>query len=457
MQRTHRIVCIIAIGAVVIALASCTTLSGNHMRGNAQLWRQGTSSIKLPRSPETIRSSQISIQSWLITAANNARLTITLPDAGQLTMVRISQEHVGKHAFVWHGTAEGYPGSSVTFSVVSRTVLGSIDLGRSFYRLRHYKGEQFVEEIDLSRIHYPREEPRSDTTTMMHPPLTAIGPDLHDATRRDGDMISTCSPNPADALKGEGGSEDALAARIAMAIGEANTSFANSNINLKFRLVYLSEVAYNEAHYTPDDRNNLQNGLIKDMNGVNVLTLRDQHDADIVVLLVEDGDGGPLGWSNQYDGNPDKAFSAVVRKYATSPLYVFTHELGHVMGANHSRNDTFENNKCSSPSTFPCPNDTGYNHGHIQASPSDPNVTPWGTIMITFEGCQQCRRKAYWSNPNVKYPDSNGDPTGVPIGSVDPLPEDNHYRINKTAASICSFRPRRFPVQPSQPSQEHVQ
>ena len=108
-----------------------------------------------------------------------------------------------------------------------------------------------------------------------------------------------------------------------------------------------------------------------------------------------------------------------------SPYYTFQHELGHVQGGRHSWiGDT------TIDMPFP------FNHGYRDI----PNE--FHTIMATnwSQGCPNCTRLLYWSNPDINEPVS-GAPMGIANG--EPQAADNRMTLNLTAWTECFETGRR--------------
>lgn len=120
------------------------------------------------------------------------------------------------------------------------------------------------------------------------------------------------------------------------AIQEANDAYSNSNAyDVYLTLAHSQRVNINDIGVgdIEDDLGDLQSSST-------VQSLRDQHDADVVVLLTDNGYFTPRG---QIQGIVDEiraeagdAYAIVEAPYATGGEYTFTHDVGHLQGAQHN-------------------------------------------------------------------------------------------------------------------------
>jgi len=121
------------------------------------------------------------------------------------------------------------------------------------------------------------------------------------------------------------------------AVNRMNLAAQNSEIDITFRHVHSVSVNYTHQDFDSD--------LSAITNGTggfsNIGTLRDNSGADLVALLIDTGSAygmTGLGWLlGNYNGSPGYAFTtSAIRSVAIS--HTLTHEVGHNMGAHHSKN-----------------------------------------------------------------------------------------------------------------------
>jgi hypothetical protein len=228
------------------------------------------------------------------------------------------------------------------------------------------------------------------------------------------------------------GSTTAIRNLINLAVAETNTSYLNSGITQRIRLVNAQEIAYTESSSMGSDLSYLQDSTDAYMNQVH--SLRNTYGADLVSLIVE---------SSQYCGIAymmddvssyfaSYGFSVVARSCATG-YYSFAHELGHNMGAGHD----WYVNPSASPYT--------HSHGYVNVAGR------WRTIMAYNDECSangvSCTRLQYWANPGVSR---NGQSMGVASGTNascesgdpdhPPCDADDHRTLNSTANTVANFR-----------------
>jgi hypothetical protein len=174
--------------------------------------------------------------------------------------------------------------------------------------------------------------------------------------------------------------------------------------------VYSVKTNYTESGDISQDLGRLRATDDNYMDELHVL--RDRHGADLVTLLsnVSGYCGLAYRMSSLSAGFASSAFS-VVRHSCATGYYSFAHELGHNQGAHHDPDNASE-------SIY------DYAYGY-----QDP-LKKFRTVMaIKCSG--GCPRVDHFSNPNVLY---NGSPTG------DATYSDNARTLNKTAATVASFR-----------------
>ena len=165
---------------------------------------------------------------------------------------------------------------------------------------------------------------------------------------------------------------------VDFAIEEANQSFRNSNLaQIKLRLVnaYQTDYAEEGMHFDHLWRfADKGDGYMDEIHD-----LRDKHDADVAVLIVDDPTG--CGLATRVYADADEAF-AVVNHQCAALTYSLAHEIGHLIGARHE----LKIDKVMTP--FP------YGHGYV-------NGVKWRDIMSYKESCDGCPRLPIWSNPKI--------------------------------------------------------
>lgn len=182
--------------------------------------------------------------------------------------------------------------------------------------------------------------------------------------------------------------------KVYQEINNGNTSFKNSDVNVRFELAYLGQSGDSEGNYT---FNELLNKFTNDNDGFadEVHSLRERYSADVCVLLVYNNDYCGLAW---VDASKTSAFAVVRASSGCATKYSFTHEIGHNAGCLH---DTL-----ASPKNIP------YKYGHGYVHYTGTSGSSWRTMMAYGDACSgenNCVRLKYWSNPDINH---NGNPTG---------------------------------------------
>jgi len=352
--------------------------------------------------------------------------------------------------FTWVGHIPGVDMSTVTLATVNGTMAGSIVMPGSVYAIEYVgDGLHNVQQIDQSE--FPPELEPVD-------PIAAGGaitaPRALDAPIVAGDSGSQLDVMVlyTDAAAAAAGGAAAMAARINLGISESNTSYANSGITQRLRLIYSQQMTYTENSDLAQDLyalSNRGNGgtVLSTPLGNSAASLRDAYGADLVMLVTAPSspNGCGISWlmATISSGFAPYGFS-VVERSCISPNYTFAHELGHNMGARH---DWYIDNG-TTPHT--------YAHGYIY-TPSR-----WRTVMAYNNLCpallgagNNCTRLLYWANPGVSY---GGVPMGIPGGTKSDCPEgdttntacdaDDSRTLNATAYTVANFRQEAVPAPP---------
>ncbi|HOZ37803.1 MAG TPA: M12 family metallo-peptidase [Anaerolineaceae bacterium] len=208
------------------------------------------------------------------------------------------------------------------------------------------------------------------------------------------------------------GSVAAINARIALAVAETNTAYANVGVTPRLRLVYAYKTNYNDTGNISTDLSRListNDGYMDEVHG-----LRNTYAADMVTLWVEDG-GSYCGLASSIMANAANAFQVTALSCATG-YYSFGHEFGHLQGLRHDM--------------YVDPSLTPYSHGHGYTNPPK----RWRTVMAYNNACTDlgvsCTRLQYFSNPTKYY---NGSVLGDSYS-------ENYRVLNSTAYTVANFR-----------------
>ena len=357
----------------------------------------------------------------------------------------------------WVGRVEGAAMSTVTLVYGDGALTGSIAMGSRHYQIRPVLDAPASPLFNTQRLHVISEvDP--DALPQEAPPIEVEIPEAERAAADarplvdSGDTIDLMVVYTQTALAHAGG-PTGMANLINLGVSETNTSFLNSGINTRIRLVHAGEVPYTETSSFSRSLNDLRLG-VGDLAGVPAL--RDQHRADLVMLLVhpQQPDACGIGYLMTNVSTVFNTFGFnVVDSQCVSPTYAFAHEIGHNMGVRH---DWFVDNGV-----------TPYSYAHGYVNPAQGQR--WRTIMAYNDRCTtqgfSCARLLSWANPDSRrnpfcsgrgftclpqfwfFP---GTPMGVPGGTRTNCAEgaldsntcdaDDRRAINNTAPSVANFR-----------------
>jgi peptidyl-Asp metalloendopeptidase len=356
----------------------------------------------------------------------------------------------------WVGHVEGVPASFITLVYSGGLMAGSIVTPDALYQIRPASAEaraassnaalHVVSEIEQAA--FLREAPPIDVRFSDADRAAAAQTPMTDTSG----VIDVMVLYTALAAANAGGSAG-ITNLINLGVSETNTSYANSGVAQRIRLVYSAQVPYAEVSGFSTNLTNLRNG-----NGAlsGVAALRETHHADLVTMLVHptapDACGIAFLMTSVTSAFASSAFS-VSDTTCVSPNYSFAHELGHNMGARH---DWFVDTG-TTPFT--------YAHGHVNAA----STQRWRTIMAYPDQCTaqgfSCTRLLFWANPQTKYLGFCGRGTncdglqywsfpGVPMGiaagtstscpsgntSTTNCDADDSRTLNDSALTVANFR-----------------
>ncbi|HUR22176.1 MAG TPA: M12 family metallo-peptidase [Vicinamibacterales bacterium] len=360
----------------------------------------------------------------------------------------------------WVGHVENVAGSSVTLSYSNRLMTGSIVMPGGAFHIRpaaedvraanrQATGEvHVIAQVDQAAL--PREaEPIVPT---FSPEVIAAAATRDTAMADSASFIDVLVVYTAVAQAAQGGATG-MTNLINLGVSETNTTYANSGVTQRVRLVGTSLVPYVETGAFSTNLNNLRFGL-SGLNGV--LALRDQLKADLVMMLVHPvgADACGIGFIMQtVNTSFESAGYSVTDTICVSPGLTMPHEWGHNMGANH---DWFV-----SSSTLPY----SYAHGYNNTKPGQ----RWRTVMSYNDACAvqgfNCTRLLAWANPDYRLNPlctggsfvcaANlwylpGEPMGIPGGTKttcttgsltnNDCDADDHRTLNNTALTVANLR-----------------
>ena len=402
----------------------------------------GAASQGAPNRPWVARSRVVSVdlETWAAAlpggpGSGRPSLLLNLFDDASFPAV-FDRIDAASNGLTWVGRVPDRPLSTVTLTLVDGVMAGSVIMPGSVYAIR-YAGGGLHEVSEVDQSQYPAEA-RPVPYPAAPPPREPV--DADPAARADSGSLIDVMVLYTPAATTSAGGPSAIASRINLAVSETNTSYGNSGINQRVRLVHSEQVEYTENNDLGIDLDNVTNhngsSPISTPLGNAAAALRNLHGADLVVLVTSPPSPQYCGiaWmmNSVSSGFAPFGFS-VVDEGCLSPNGAFGHELGHNMGARH---DWYMDNS-TTPHT--------YAHGYVNTA------ARWRTVMSYNNLCSaqsfNCTRLLYWSNPGVLY---SGAPMGIPGGTKSNCPEsdisnvscdaDDHRTLNETATTVANFR-----------------
>jgi hypothetical protein len=365
--------------------------------------------------------------------------------------------------YVWIGRIEEKQLSDVLLSVVGDIVMGSIIMPGAVYSIEYAGGEYGGKKVhaihEINQGAFPPDEghagpvippENSSTAPLINKPTgTATSP--KSAMQASGQSTLNTSAPDTDAFidvmvvytpaaRAAAGGTTAMQAHVNLMISQTNTAYANSNITTRLRLVRTDEVGYTESGDMDLDLNRITNCSDGFMDIV--CTWRNTYSADLVALIVENGQYCGIAWLNDSSADAPRGFSVTLRTCATANI-TFAHEVGHNQGMCH---DWYVDGPGCEVFGW-----ATYSYGYVDDDLGD----RWRTIMAYNTRCSDqgfnCTRILYFSNPSVLYSGGNpNQPTGVNPGTntsclVGQIPTTecdahNARTLNESDIVIANFR-----------------
>lgn len=357
-----------------------------------------------------------------------ADVTLNLFDIGPRTLDFDQPREHPNQTKVWRGRLRGEAGSDVTLVLHGTTIVGTIQSNQRLYKIESTGGTlHHLIEIDEEALP-PDDHPLvvADDGPNAIPPTGGISQQTETTAAAAGDSIVDLLVVYTSTAKAMEGGQAAMEALITLGVDSANQAYSNSQIAMQLRLVHTAEVAYTESGAINTDLTRLQNTTDGIMDQVH--QLRDQHKADLVALIVNNG-GNSCGIAYVMTNGPragfaNYAFSVTARDCIANNT--FAHELGHNMGDAHDR-------ATGGTGVYP------YSYGYRD------EVGKFRTIMAYGCPTVSCPRVKYFSNPRLLY---NGRPLGIDHTTNPANSADNARSMNDVRQIVAAWRAATTDVTP---------
>lgn len=417
------------LAVVLIAALTLGGLPANQVQAEAApgLFSEAGNAVPAdvrPADASVVRSRYLHVDQAMLFDASGQPLNknslpeVTLnifPDVAYTGMITALE--VNQWGTSWSGNIKGKDG--YFYLVVSEgAFIAHIASPEGVYEVSSAGGDDLYQVIQIDQSVFVDHDP----TATYDPPGNIIpegdlGPTADAANSIDIMVVYTKAARIAE------GSTAAMKARIALAVTETNTSYANAGVTTRLNLVHTKEYLYSETGVIPLDLNRLVDSM--DFYFVGVQNLRNTYGADMVSLIVENG-GIYCGLANAIMANATNAYQVTDRS-CTTGYYSFGHEFGHLQGARH---DVYVDN-----STSPY----AYGHGYVHTGSF---LAPgWRTVMAYNNKCTDlgwsCTRLQWWSNPSKTY-------NSAPMGNTT---AKNFQVLNVTDYTVANFRQHVAPSQ----------
>lgn len=359
--------------------------------------------LQVPNDPATVEARAIEVETEQL-ARGAEELHFPLLDDLPHSATRIKFEVRAPDDVTWRGTLDGLADHAVLLTLKQGVVVGLIYAPDALYEIGPTPdGGQRLARIDSAK--FPpcggaiEPEPPAEYASTSRRPLAGLN-----ETRDRIDVMVVYTPEAMAAAGGTAGIE----ATIQAAVDLANTAFENSLMQTRFWLTHTALVDRHDSGSMPSDLSWVR-------TSAQVATLRGQHCADLVSLIVENGGGScGLGYIMTSPGSDfaRNAFQVTARDCAVGNLS-WAHEHGHNMGMAHDPVNAAGGGAYSD------------SYGHYVTN-------LFRTVMSYPTPCGlTCLRVPYFSNPDVSY---LGYPTGV-LGQ-----RDNHRTGELTGDIVANFR-----------------
>jgi hypothetical protein len=379
-------------------------------------------------------------------------IELPLPDGTSIHIQKTGEEGRSAGRLIWQGQVEGDARSMATFSIAGDFLTGKImtssgklyrvdqlEVGKHvLYELNPLLFSAGADPLGYGKPPPPPPPPGSIASESPCPQdvpgnieVMVVYTEAACASTFAGETLSSCTPEAKQDIEN----------KIDAAKGETNTIFEKSLATPRISVVHVASVGgYLEGENIEQDLDRLRLAgdvekltLAADQAHIDdVLNWRNQHGADVVSLITKPSvsypDTQPCGYSVLMAVNDawfQKHAFSVVPVDCLAGYLSFTHELGHVLGADHDAEAEVQLSSLTA------------NRGFVKLDPSSTKVLPWRTLMA--EDNTDCTGKnpdsgcvllPYLSNPDLKH-------EGDDMGSDEAR---NSAVVSSTAGTVAKYR-----------------